>query len=169
MSISQSGSITFGTESAHGQLDSLRVPGVAGGGVYEWECGGVSRPIHWGEMRAALSEAQNHRCAYCGVEMLLTTPAGSLERPWDIATVDHIEPRSCGGGDDWHNLVMACRACNEMRESMGVWQFLELVRRWIKRGGQQPSRDVYGFSGFVRAFMAAKLARRIEARRAVSE
>lgn len=39
----------------------------------------------------------NHVCAYCG-------QAGH--------TVDHILPRSRGGGTSWMNLVAACQKCN---------------------------------------------------------
>ena len=28
------------------------------------------------------------------------------------ATIDHLLPRSRGGGNTWHNLVAACEACN---------------------------------------------------------
>lgn len=116
--------------------------------------------IHWGEIKASLSEAQNHRCAYCGVETMLSTPAGAPCRPWNIATVEHIEPKSFGGSNDPDNLVMACLACNESRQSMGVWYFLELVRRWLKMGNGVPSADVSSFREFVRARLNAKRARR---------
>ncbi|WP_029117006.1 HNH endonuclease [Mycobacterium sp. URHB0044] len=39
-------------------------------------------------------------CAYCG-------------RAAD--TVDHVLPRSRGGGDTWFNLVAACQACNGLK------------------------------------------------------
>lgn len=122
--------------------------------------------IHWGEIRVTLSEAQNHRCGYCGVHMVLVTPEGAPGRPWDIATVDHIEPRSFGGTDDWSNLAMACRACNEARMSMGAMGFYRLVRRWLKSGERVPSADFAGFRLFIHGYMEAKLERR-KAERAI--
>lgn len=43
---------------------------------------------------------RDHRCAYCG------------GRP---ETVDHVFPRSRGGGNTWLNLVAACLACNQAK------------------------------------------------------
>ncbi|MCV6992843.1 HNH endonuclease [Mycobacterium timonense] len=42
-------------------------------------------------------------CCYCG-------------GPAD--TVDHILPRSRGGGDTWYNLVAACQACNGVKDDL---------------------------------------------------
>jgi 5-methylcytosine-specific restriction endonuclease McrA len=39
-------------------------------------------------------------CAYCGGR---------------ATTVDHIVPRSRGGGSTWQNLVAACASCNERK------------------------------------------------------
>lgn len=41
-----------------------------------------------------------HRCAYCGKR---------------ATTVDHLVPRSHGGGDDWLNTVAACAADNQRK------------------------------------------------------
>ena len=41
-----------------------------------------------------------HRCAYCGRRG---------------TTVDHVQPRSRGGGDTWLNTVAACAACNHRK------------------------------------------------------
>ena len=42
-----------------------------------------------------------HRCAYCGAA--------------DRLTIDHVLPRSRGGGDTWENLVAACTPCNNRK------------------------------------------------------
>jgi 5-methylcytosine-specific restriction endonuclease McrA len=42
-----------------------------------------------------------HQCQYCGKRPALR----------DL-NIDHIIPRSRGGGDTWENLVTACRTCN---------------------------------------------------------
>ena len=83
-----------------------------------------------------LSEAQGHRCAYCGVPMILrserimkpkgkhrkTPPAPAMNwrsyskwKKFRRATVDHIIPRCDGGTDAVENLVVACLLCNQYR------------------------------------------------------
>lgn len=48
----------------------------------------------------------NHTCRYCGA----TAPDAEI-------TVDHVVPKSLGGGDDPSNLVAACRDCNSGKAS----------------------------------------------------
>lgn len=43
----------------------------------------------------------SHSCQYCGK----TLPMSEL-------SIDHVVPRSQGGGDTWENLVAACHRCN---------------------------------------------------------
>jgi 5-methylcytosine-specific restriction endonuclease McrA len=47
--------------------------------------------------RAAVFARDGHRCQYC------EAPAESI---------DHVVPRSRGGGHTWDNVVAACRRCN---------------------------------------------------------
>ena len=54
------------------------------------------------------------RCAYCGKVLS------------DDATIDHIIPRSKGGGNNLDNLLPSCRSCNT---SKGV-KSLEEFRFW---------------------------------------
>jgi 5-methylcytosine-specific restriction endonuclease McrA len=42
-----------------------------------------------------------HECQYCG-----------RRPPLRELNIDHVIPRSRGGGDSWENLVTACRVCN---------------------------------------------------------
>jgi 5-methylcytosine-specific restriction endonuclease McrA len=44
----------------------------------------------------------NFTCQYCGKQ------TGDL-------TIDHVVPRSRGGGHSWENLVSACRSCNHRK------------------------------------------------------
>lgn len=44
-------------------------------------------------------------------------------------TVDHIQPTSQGGGNDWTNKAPACTKCNSAKGTRGVLQFL------VARGG----------------------------------
>ncbi len=50
---------------------------------------------------SALFARDAHLCLYCGTQF----PARALSR-------DHILPLSFGGGDDWNNVVTACKRCN---------------------------------------------------------
>ncbi len=47
-----------------------------------------------------------YRCEYCHYPEILSTAPLS---------VDHIQPRSVGGTDNFDNLALACRRCNERR------------------------------------------------------
>ena len=53
-----------------------------------------------GVTRDGVLRRDQHICAYCG---------GRAD------TVDHILPRSRGGGDTWFNLVAACQSCNGLK------------------------------------------------------
>jgi 5-methylcytosine-specific restriction endonuclease McrA len=45
-----------------------------------------------------------NQCQYCGV----------IEPPNDM-TIDHVIPRSRGGGNTWSNLVTCCKKCNQKK------------------------------------------------------
>jgi 5-methylcytosine-specific restriction endonuclease McrA len=47
--------------------------------------------------RRGIFARDGHRCQYCG---------GAAE------SIDHVIPRSRGGGHTWDNVVAACRSCN---------------------------------------------------------
>ncbi len=74
-----------------------------------------------------------HQCQYCG-----TTHAKM--------TVDHVIPRTLGGGDAWENLVCACARCNNVKGNRSLEQVgMKLIRRaqrpnhvtfiWLMVGG----------------------------------
>lgn len=44
----------------------------------------------------------NNRCQYCGISE-------------SEMSIDHIIPRSRGGDNTWHNLVVACHTCNRLK------------------------------------------------------
>lgn len=52
--------------------------------------------------RRAVFARDEHRCQYCG---------GGAD------SIDHVVPRSRGGGDGWDNLAAACRACNARKRN----------------------------------------------------
>ena len=57
--------------------------------------------------RAAIKEAWDNRCAYCGA-----TPIEDQS-----LTIDHVKPRSKGGQDCTSNVIPACRSCNQEKGS----------------------------------------------------
>jgi hypothetical protein len=48
--------------------------------------------------RSMVYTRDENKCQYCGVTRNLT--------------IDHVIPKSKGGGDTWENLVVACVSCN---------------------------------------------------------
>ncbi len=85
----------------------------------------------WKALRESLSEAQNHRCAYCGVRF------GAAFRHWKaeltICTIDHFTPIAEGGRDEWENLVAACKRCNEKRKAQPALAFFESEGWWTAK------------------------------------
>ena len=59
----------------------------------------VPRAIQRKISRRALFARDNWRCVYCG------ETGGRL-------TLDHVVPRSKGGGSEWENVVTSCAPCN---------------------------------------------------------
>ena len=58
-----------------------------------------------------------HQCQYCG------SRHGTM-------TVDHIVPRTLGGGETWENLVCACARCNNVKGNRSFEQAeMNLIRR----------------------------------------
>lgn len=68
--------------------------------------------------RAAVMLRDLNMCQYCG-----ETP-GRRE-----LTVDHVIPRSRGGGHNWQNLVTACKHCNQKKGSQTPDEAMMQLRR----------------------------------------
>ncbi|MFT5130373.1 MAG: 5-methylcytosine-specific restriction endonuclease McrA [Rhodothermales bacterium] len=56
--------------------------------------------------RGAIFARDEHRCQYCG-----------KKRPAKQLNIDHVMPRSRGGGSTWKNLVLSCISCNTQKGS----------------------------------------------------
>lgn len=52
--------------------------------------------------RKNILRRDNFQCQYCG-------------RKDQPLTLDHVLPRSRGGGDSWENLITACQRCNSLK------------------------------------------------------
>jgi hypothetical protein len=71
-----------------------------------------------------LSEQQNHRCCYCGVNMII--PRIQCDRIGylpNVATIEHVQPRIKGGQRGYHNEVAACQLCNSVRSADDAIEF----------------------------------------------
>jgi 5-methylcytosine-specific restriction endonuclease McrA len=60
-------------------------------------------------------------CVYCGIPA--RRPGRGVKRGPDLATLDHVHPRSFGGLLTRDNLVLACSACNNERGTMEAEAF----------------------------------------------
>jgi 5-methylcytosine-specific restriction endonuclease McrA len=91
--------------------------------------------------RRGVLRRDNHRCAYCDAH---------------ATTVDHVLPRSRGGGDTWENLVACCARCNNVKgdrtpEEKGwvlrVRPSVPWGPAWVVRGVDQPDPSWDAFLG----------------------
>jgi len=65
-------------------------------------------------IRIKLSEAQNHRCCYCGCSVQFDKPKKD-----DYATIEHVIEKSKGGSNTIDNFTIACPICNSHRSDSG--------------------------------------------------
>ena len=67
--------------------------------------------------RRAIFARDNNRCVYCGVT---------------ATSIDHVIPRSRGGGHNWENVVSACHKCNHLKADKTLkelgWRLRSLPR-----------------------------------------
>ncbi len=76
--------------------------------------------------RRNLFARDRNQCQYCGNHF-----------PTSELSIDHVHPRSQGGGDSWTNLVCACVRCNARKGGRTPEQArMELIRKPI-----QPKRN----------------------------
>lgn len=76
-------------------------------------------------IRRRLWHYQDGRCFYCDAPTVLDYPK---KPPRNGATIDHIIPKSEGGGLIMQNLVMACKTCNTTRGHRSAEEFLVIKR-----------------------------------------
>lgn len=72
--------------------------------------------------KARLHEQQHGRCHYCSDPVTL-----------DDGTLDHVVPRSRGGPNAQHNLVLACTVCNRAKGDMAPAAFYDWLERMALR------------------------------------
>ena len=70
----------------------------------------------WRKKRERLWRDSGGVCFYCRRPTLLQLPSASVPHdPGMLATIEHLVPKSQGGGNNRANLVLACIRCNLAR------------------------------------------------------
>lgn len=69
-------------------------------------------------------------CHYCGIQPLVTNFMAPGVKDKFKATLDHVIPRSRGGGDfDTNNLVVCCHKCNQKKKDLMPGQFKSKIAK----------------------------------------
>ena len=72
--------------------------------------------------RLAIYHRDGFACVYCGT---------GIEIEGTILSLDHVRPKSTGGGNGSCNLVTACHKCNTVRGDRPLKTWAEDVARYI--------------------------------------
>lgn len=84
---------------------------------------------HRAWLRNKLSEAQNHKCCYCGLSLTLEGVPNDTK---NFATFEHVIRKCEGGSDGEDNLVVACGGCNSGRQDTPAESYLPPGGRFFK-------------------------------------
>lgn len=71
-----------------------------------------------------LWEEQNGRCCFCDC---ITFPDSTHHNRNDIATIEHVKPKSLGGSNSIENYKISCFSCNSARGNVKYEEFGNLV------------------------------------------
>lgn len=69
----------------------------------------------WHNKRHRIGDACEWRCHYCDGIVICPNCYPEVPREY-MATLDHLYPKSRGGGRSYENLVMACGPCNQDKD-----------------------------------------------------
>lgn len=72
-----------------------------------------------------------HKCQYCGCHLNAKN-----------ASIDHVMPRSRGGGHSWDNIVSACKPCNRKKSNRTP----EEARMPLQKSPSAPTRSAIIFA-----------------------
>ncbi|MDA7980055.1 MAG: HNH endonuclease [Pirellulales bacterium] len=64
--------------------------------------------------RIAIFERDEYRCRYCGRDVLADFHS------FATCVLDHVKPRSAGGGNEPENLAVACGSCDRIKAGISV-------------------------------------------------
>ena len=90
------------------------------------------------EAVAILWDRQNGRCIWCEREMARGERGKELPGP-HIATIEHMTPVAEGGTGEVANLALACRRCNEQRNTTTAEEWSETVEAIKAVSRKEPS------------------------------
>ena len=71
-------------------------------------------PLYQTKLRSYLFKKYNGQCVYCGNK---------------AEEIEHINPKSKGGTNSPHNLVIACKKCNKLKGKLSLKEFGELMNK----------------------------------------
>lgn len=91
----------------------------------------VAMRIH---LRTRVGEAQNWKCCWCGCDTIISS------NKKNSATLEHVNPSSQGGKDEWENYAMACYSCNTRRGVTSVEDFMNNILTKKMSGVNQKTR-----------------------------
>jgi 5-methylcytosine-specific restriction endonuclease McrA len=92
----------------HGVSDNLTLPTVVRLRRYVRV---PRRGVRWS--RRGVMQRDGYQCIYCGIRVG-GQQQGRLLTKSDF-TIDHLVPRSRGGGNGWSNTACACATCNQRK------------------------------------------------------
>lgn len=66
-------------------------------------------------------------CFWCGIQCRLIGPENG-PFPDDMASLDHLIPKSQNGTWHFNNLVLSCSACNQLRDTIHPARFARIIK-----------------------------------------
>lgn len=85
-------------------------------------------------LKTKLSEAQNHRCCYCGIHMDLEANHHNSVVVEKIVATDNP--------NDWYNLVASCYSCNNRRNGRDALEYFETIKKMGRQRAIPTEKDV---------------------------
>lgn len=102
----------------------------------------MSKAINWKPTGygGRVLKKQRGKCCYCA-RPVVVRPANKGPQPDDLATIDHLKPKSHGGERVIGNIAVACRACNSERGTM-PWNIFKSMKM-----GETDALEAIGLGG----------------------
>lgn len=97
--------------------------------------------------RALILKRDNHTCQYC-------------EYTGPKLTLDHVLPKSRGGGDTWQNLVTSCLECNNCKDNRTPEEWAEALKAVFEKRAPNLSVMPTTWDSFQVGMMETRVLRR---------